>query len=127
MYRNAIYSKVEEILLIKDTLTLKFVWWKSIMLSTEKKIGDWDIYLDFSIIELYKNEILSEWRIDDIEIKIVEWEWILIYIWKSKVFIPWYHNHIYYTSDMVLVVTYIDWENTKIDKFDMEKWVFNFY
>lgn len=126
LYRIPIYEKIENLVIKWDTLYVEFKWWKSILLSTEKNLWDWDVYLDFSTIEFYKDNLLSQWRIDELEIKIVEWEWILLCIWASKIFIPWYHNSVYYSSDMTLVVEFSDWVNKKTDKFDMEKWVYNF-
>ena len=85
------------------------------------------MYLDFPIIELYSNKLLSIWRIDDIEIKLVEWQWILLCMGWQKIFIPWYHNSVYYSSDMTLVVEYSYNGEKNEKKFDMKDWVYNFY
>lgn len=126
MYKLSIYEKLQNISINWDAVLFQFDGDKTLKLHTEKNIWDGDVYLDFPIIELYSHKLLSIWRIDDIEIKLVEWQWILLCMGWQKIFIPWYQNSVYYTSDMTLVVEYSYNGEKNEKKFDMKDWVYNF-
>ena len=127
IYSYSFLEKLLDIKIVWDTITFTFNNEKELTLSSEKNVWDWDIYFDFSQIEFYKEKLLSEWRCDRVEIKKIEGEWILLLIWWTKIFIPWYHHYTYYTSDIVLLVTTKIKDKVKEERFDLSEFVETFY
>ena len=127
IYSYSFLEKLLDIKIVWDTITFTFNNEKELTLSSEKNVWDWDIYFDFSQIEFYKEKLLSEWRCDRVEIKKIEGEWILLLIWCTKIFIPWYHHYTYYTSDIVLLVTTKLKDKVKEERFDLSEFVETFY
>ena len=92
-------------------------------------INEWDggYYLDFSVIDLYAENLYKS-PCNTLYIKKVDWMWILLEIGKTKILIPAYHHYIYYTSDIELVVEYRKYNESgeiieeKIDKYDLNNY-----
>jgi len=109
-----VYSKhtngcsVSEIKYKEDEVEISFgfMWnpFKKFKIHTEIKEGDGETYLDFSVLDLYRDRLVGGEGCGDFSISKVEGAGILLNFSETKVFIAGYRHYTYYTSDIEIVV-----------------------
>lgn len=83
----------------------------------------WDghAFLDFSVLDLYKERLINKASSNSICIYKEDGLWIILKIWSEKILIPAYHHYIYYTSDFELVIEYTEYDNWEIKEEDKKE------